>query len=218
MGRLRSIGVKAPFSLGEVAVGVDETSKERRSLDRVIEYLESRPQRIRWYEERSVRAGDWVQFDVLMNYAVVEVSERHLPIASGESRVVVFWQPDTELEEWPVRPLLIGHPAGLVDDRPDLAALGGYKSTSDLLPRILPAVLENGKRLRRNSIFTFELAELEIELDVNIESVAMRYAGYGRVVANLSSENTSCPPALEDYRYVIVSPLYVERPVEAARH
>jgi hypothetical protein len=57
--RLRNIGIKVPFSLGEVTVGIDEPSPSAGvSLEAAIYDLENGSERIKWFEEVSVTAGD----------------------------------------------------------------------------------------------------------------------------------------------------------------
>lgn len=145
LNRLRSIGVKAPFLSGEITVGIGEPGSDaNRSLESAIHYLEIGGGKVLWYEDDSVAAGDWVQFEVQMNCAIVKADEKYLALTQGRPEIVVFWPPFSELDERRVRMLLIGDPSGLMD-----STVGSFSrtslSTSSVLQDILPTIATEGQ-------------------------------------------------------------------------
>ena len=211
LSKVRSIGVKLPFLSSEVTVGTGEPGFDaHRSLESAIHYLESGAGRVLWYEDNSVAAGDWVQFEVQLNCAIVKVDEKHLALTGGRPEIAVFWQPFLELDERRTRILLIGDPGELVDNTGSFA-LRSSLSTSSILQDIMPAISGERRRWRPGgTLLSLDLVELEVELDIDTDATAMWYAGYARVSASLSSANTACPPWWKSYRYVIANLLYAE--------
>ena len=89
--RLRSLGFKAPLSLGEVSVALGEPEEvPTATLERVIETIQDSAA---WYEDiRSVRPGSWVHFEAEMNYATTSLRDGQLE--PGDDGPLIFWEPE----------------------------------------------------------------------------------------------------------------------------
>ena len=207
--RLRKLDVKAPASLGEVSVDLDESNAQAgMTLEEALRELEGAD--VKWYEDPSVEAGDWVQFEARMNHALITIDERHRNLTEGRDELVVFWLPFADGDTRTTRLLLMGYPDELVDPRPQLGLLRKDLSSSDVLPEILPALSGDITAKRRVELNLLHLADFQITLDIDTEATAMSFSGYARVAAELSSGSVVCPPGWDGLRYILANPLSVQ--------
>lgn len=62
--RIKEVGFKAPFGVGEAKVPLtDESASPVPSLDRVLRKLEKSDRVPEWFEDEEISTGDWVTFE-----------------------------------------------------------------------------------------------------------------------------------------------------------
>jgi hypothetical protein len=67
--RITTIGAKAPMGMGEVSFTLADAKSASPDLERVLKQVQLSA---KWYEDEDVSPGEWVQFEALMNFAVIE--------------------------------------------------------------------------------------------------------------------------------------------------
>jgi hypothetical protein len=92
--RFKSVGIKAPLSLGELSVTLDDSQgNPAPNLERVLAHIQ---ESAKWYEAEDLRVGDWVQFEATMNWSVVKSIAANgawgLEKWDLEAPYVMFWQ------------------------------------------------------------------------------------------------------------------------------
>jgi hypothetical protein len=96
--RVKEIGFKAPFGVGEAKVALaDESASAAPNLDRVLRELDKSDRAPKWFEDETVSTGDWVTFEARLNYLVWP----------DKGALVLFVQPPDQ-EPTPVRMLMQG--------------------------------------------------------------------------------------------------------------
>jgi hypothetical protein len=205
--RITGLGAKAPLSMGEISLTlVDSNAYSGPHLNDVLEELESRRRRVQWYEDEAVRVGDWVQFEALMNYGVVE--ERILP-----DPPLLFWEPGRDYpSDGSAGPsfLLHGSPDGLVGN-PAGVSVGIANSDPVGLARALQLIRDSDESLAAGPPldgwnWAHALSKIIQRLNRYYPPfMAGWLAGYARV--------TGIVPPSDDARdgYILATPLYVER-------
>jgi hypothetical protein len=156
------------------------------SLDDVLAYLTETPGKLRWYAEDGLRPGQWIQFEALLSWEVMDLEDARPvvffaePDVTATPRLVLHGSPRHLLEEpeapqeQPTSQAVRRVPYRLAD--PD-----GDQGTAARLPRFRPRTL-----LR--------------ELDRSMEPrTATRLAGVARISTDASKIGA-----------VFATPLYVE--------
>lgn len=182
----------AHTTLNVARKGTGQTDAYQR-LETVKRALDSSSRSPRWFEDEDVRAGDWVQFDVPVTYAVID---------SGAGRQLFFAQTRN-----PVRPLtllLYGSELNLLaSDLPEHRA-DALASTVDNLSTVIRGLADSPESsligacdgwLRRGVLEVLNRLDGPLVAGAHVE-------GWARAVTTVPLD---APPA----QVLIATPLYV---------
>lgn len=214
--RITGASAKAPLTLGELSVTFESSNaRSIPHLDEVLKELDTRRRGVQWYGSEDVRAGDWMQFEALLTYAVVGEDQ---DLDAGD-RPLLFWEPVPPPEEFgrqlpppgSTGPHLLLHasPDGLVgrlspgDEQDNLSEPDGIVRA---LRHLRHADDSGNAEALAGADWIYGIGEIVRYLDFHFPSfMASWLAGYARV--------TGIIPARDELRadYILASPLYVER-------
>lgn len=214
LSRVTSFGAKAPLSMGEMNVSLAPASpKAFAELQRVIDALDLRSRGVQWYAAPGVQVGDWVQFEVSLNFAIATIPGR----TSAEP--LVFWEPRRAGQPASPELLLHGSVDGLVEGRRsagDASTLAGVLSDPrELLSavRSLARLEDSDERTGGNDTVFWRRIVLRFVNRLRSkypDFTASWCAGHARVTAILPSLDET------DGGLILASPLYVERTSDPA--
>jgi hypothetical protein len=163
------------MSLGEfsLALGAASSESEGVRLERVERHLH---QSAKWYEDRDVGPGDWVQFEAKLNYAATSLESGQ--VSPGDDGPLIFWEPALPaptVEEVMARrrdppTLLMLHATadGLIDGQPKHFCQSADSSDD------LPTIPINYTKEATFFEFIRRIAQIENEVDVSHATILDR--------------------------------------------
>lgn len=201
------------MGLGEVSVALGNKSTDAGAvdLDRALVRLEKSLRAAQWYEADEVEAGQWVQFEAKLSYAV-------LPDIPDKAGPLLFWEP-IELRDSDVRLVLHASVDGLPgqsmpslsEQRPSTEAWDWQWTISaaqGLAFRLLNDDREYGMIFEKERPLHTVIERLDRAFK---PSTAAWMAGYALVTSvDVESTDPDVNP-VRRRRFIIASPLYVER-------
>jgi hypothetical protein len=198
---ITEVEATAPLGFGAHVTFSDRAGADQVELDEVIRHLE-KPGPLKQFDDATVTAGDWVQFEITLNKGVfMQYPFRDVP-------VLLFWNPQEPVYgargvSWPPRLLLHGSPRHQV--------IGNAGGSTEKLRSVFPGpsapeyfadVISDidGQSFRFTTSAT-SLMSLLVQLDCRLPfEIACKMRGYARVSCALSTTT----------RLVVASPLFVE--------
>jgi Family of unknown function (DUF7019) len=208
--RIRDVGVKAPFEMGEVTVGLGDSIPSLRSrLSNAVRDLEKSDHHIRWYAESDLTAGEWVIFEARMNFDTL--SNHGRPEIGANA--LFFWEPDGAAQNYDARLLLHGSAEHVIGELVgnDQRVPRGFSISANFF-----SYLRDQGSTPSGSVGAKAFGEDVEELFVYLSSTqpaasATWLAGYARVTLPALSQTASPDTSQRNRRIVVASPLYVER-------
>jgi len=207
LSRITGFGAHAPLSMGEVSVTFAEgTAKSTPDLQTVINELDNRIKAVQWYESNDLQVGDWVQFESVMNLAIVDIHGRQ------RDSLLLFWEPRVGrgTDASAATLMLHGSVDGLLEGAPKLADPAVNSMSA-------PQALVQALAQLRNSDDPLNQVQMNIRnwdhaLTVIVDRLDLKYprfmaswlAGYARITGILADGNGTTT-------YILATPLYVER-------
>ncbi|MFC4955603.1 SAVMC3_10250 family protein [Streptomyces mauvecolor] len=223
LARVNQVNAKAPMGMGEIQLSMtDQAALGRPELARVLNHINASRPRPLWYFEGQPEPGEWVRFDVPLNYCVGKQGPLDPRTRSADlmtESMLLFWEPHQLRDHSRPRLLLHGAPEHLIGalpaERDSARPLWQGSSTAIGMTEFLRSA-RGGNAPPTSGYLSLAMDRLHWYLDRCMPAeMASRMSGHAKITFRTTpdwsrSGATPGTSGVTPGTVIVASPLYVE--------